>query len=102
MGAGQRALDTGEELLYSGKEEGSHHEEGVGILIAKEVKNSLLEWEAISPRIITARFKSTGRNVTVINAYAPTNLAEDDKKDQFYEQLQVVFNKVLKWIYQSC
>ena len=96
LGAGQRALDTGEELLYSGKDEGSHHEEGVGILMAKEVKNSLLEWEAISPRIITARFKSTGRNVTVINAYAPTNLAEDDKKDQFYEQLQAVFNKVPK------
>ena len=96
MGSGQTALTTGEELLYSGKEEGSHHEEGVGILIAKEVKNSLLEWEAISSRIITARFKSTARNVTVINAYAPTNLAGDDTKDQFYEQLQAVINKVPK------
>ena len=96
LGSGQRTLETGEELLYSGKEEGSHHEEGVGILIAKEVKNSLREWEAISSRIITARFKSTARNVTVINAYAPTNLAGEDIKDQFYEQLQAVINKVPK------
>ena len=96
LGAGQRTLETGEELLYSGKKEGEHHEEGVGILIAKEVRNSLLEWEAVSPRIITARFKSTARNVTVINAYAPTNLAGDDIKDQFYEQLQAVISKVPK------
>ena len=96
LGAGQKTLSTGEEMLYSGKEEGATHEQGVGILIAKEVKNSLLEWEAVSPRIITARFQSSARNVTVVNAYAPTNLATDDDKDQFYEQLQAVINKAPK------
>ena len=93
LGAGQQSLATGEEILYSGKEEGTH-EEGVAILIAKEVKKSLMQWEAVSSRIITARFKSTARNITVINAYAPTNLADDDTKDQFYEQLQGVINSV--------
>ena len=96
LGAGQRSLITGEEFLYSGKEEGSTHEEGVGILIAKEVKKSLLEWEAISSRIITARFNSAARNITVINAYAPTNLADEETKDRFYDQLQTVINKVPK------
>ena len=32
----------------------------------------------------------------MVNAYAPTNLATDDDKDQFYEQLQAVINKAPK------
>ena len=95
LSAGQLTLDTGEELLYSGKAERSTHE-GVGILISKETKNSLLEWDAVSSRIITARFKSSARNISVINAYAPTNLATEEKKDEFYEQLQAVLSKTPK------
>ena len=94
LSAGQLTLDTGEELLYSGKPDGSTHEEGVGLLISKESKYSLLEWDAVSSRIITARFKSSARNITVINAYAPTNLATPEVKDEFYEQLQSVLNKI--------
>ena len=90
LGAGQMTLSTGEEILYSGKEEGSSHEEGVAIMVAKETRAALLEWNAVSSRIITARFKAAARNVTVICIYAPTNLATPEAKDEFYAQLQSV------------
>ena len=41
-----------------------------------------------SPRIITARFNSKGRKITLINCYAPTNDTTDEIKQEFYESLQ--------------
>ena len=32
----------------------------------------------------------------MINAYAPTNLATEERKDEFYEQLQAVLSKTPK------
>ena len=58
-GCGKMAAATGETILYSG----NHHEQGVGLILSN---NSLMEWEPISARIITARFSPKWRNVTVI------------------------------------
>ena len=63
-------------------------------MVAKDTKKTLLSWEPVSSRIITARFQSTARNITVINAYAPTNQADIDAKEAFYEQLQSVFERI--------
>lgn len=55
-------------------------------MIRKE--QNLLEWEPISEKLITARFDSKYCKLTIIQCYAPTNEAEDDIKDDFYEQLK--------------
>ena len=34
-------------------------------------------WEPVSARIISAKFHSRQRNVTIIQCYAPTNMAEE-------------------------
>ena len=47
-----------------------------------------MEWMPISKRIIKARFYSKHKKLTVIQAYAPTNNAMDEEKDEFYNQLQ--------------
>ncbi|KAL9961514.1 hypothetical protein ACROYT_G030469 [Oculina patagonica] len=90
---GEITTTTGETFLYSENEE-DVHENGVGLLIAKEAARSLMEWEPISERIITARFASKVRNITIIQCYAPTNLAGLEDKEQFYEQLQGAIGKV--------
>ena len=51
---------------------------------------SLMEWEPISDRLIRARFSSNYCNLTILQCYAPTSEAEEDVKDDFYEQLQRV------------
>ena len=57
-------------------------------MLAKRAQEALIEWKPISPRIILARFRSKTRNVTFINCYAPTNVAEVDTKADFYDELQ--------------
>ena len=82
-GAGRLESD-GITILHSG---GQRHERGVGILLSEEASRSLLSWEAVNDRIITARLQKKFFNTTIIQAYAPTNTADDDEKNEFYKQL---------------
>ena len=42
------------------------------------------------------RLKDKCQNITIIQCYAPTNDAEDDVKECFYEQLQHVWDNIPK------
>jgi exonuclease III len=54
-------------------------------------KKSLLEWNPISPRIVTNFQKTTG-----IQVYAPTNEAQEIEKEDFYNALQYAVDKIPK------
>ena len=61
---------------------------------AQDTKQCLDSWRPISVRIIEARFFSHVIKTTVIQVYAPTNEADDEVKDDFYEQLQKIMDEV--------
>ena len=65
-------LNSGETVCYSGRMDGLH-QEGVGIVMDKAAKKSLLGWEAFNSRIIRARFFSKYVKTTIIKCYAPTD-----------------------------
>ena len=97
--SGQVQLATGEQLLYSGHlEDGAPHTEGVGLMLAPEAQRALIGWEPISSRIITAKFTTKRKDIklNIVQCYAPTNDTEEDKKDDFYERLQVVIDRLGK------
>ena len=73
-------------ILFSGKD--NTHSNGVVLITNRQVARSLMEWEPISDRLISAIFASNYCNITILQCYAPTNEAEEDVKDDFYEQLQ--------------
>src|SRR5258706_200987 len=79
----------GNSVYYS---EGSKHERGVGLILNPEVSRAVISWEPINDRIITVRLQSRYTKVTVIQVYAPTNAANDQEKDEFYEQMQDVLS----------
>ena len=93
-GTGRIRLASGDTIIYSGQEEGQPHTHGVALLMTPEATRALLSWELVSPRILTARFNSKDRRVTIIQCYAPTNMADIEDKVHFYEQIQSVIEKV--------
>lgn len=88
LGNGSYKSPTGRStFLFSGKEEGANHEAGVGLMLTPTAYKSLLSWNPISERFMTARFYSKVRKITIIQCYAPTELASTTEKDDFYSQL---------------
>ena len=62
--------------------------------MTEEAPKSLLEWTPISDRIITARFWSKYTKTIMIQVYAHTTIQTKMTKMYFYEQLQMVIDKI--------
>ena len=93
-GKGHFITEGGHTVVYSGHEE--IQRQGVGIWLRKDIANSLVSYEPISPRLVSVRIKAAPQDITLIQVYAPTADAEEDEHEQFYDQLQAAISKVPK------
>ena len=84
---------SGESVLYSGRSDNMHHE-GVAFILKKGISDSIIDWKPVSSRIIKIRLKGQQVNTTIIQCYSPTNDSDDEKKEEFYEQLQAELENV--------
>ena len=94
--SGQLRLSSREQLLYSGHiEDGAPHTEGVALMLAPKAHAALIDWEPVNSRILTAKFITKKKDIrlNIIQCYAPTNDAEEEKKDDFHQQLQAVLDR---------
>ena len=73
-------------IYYCGQE--SLRRNGVAIMVNKRVRNAVLGCNLKNDRMISVRLKGKPFNITVIQVYAPTSNAEEEKVEQFYEDLQ--------------
>ena len=60
-------------------------------MVYKRVQNAVLECSLKNDRMISVRFQGKPLNITVIQVYAPTSKAEEAEVEQFYEDLQDLY-----------
>ncbi|XP_030747693.1 uncharacterized protein LOC115876149 [Sitophilus oryzae] len=55
--------------------------------IHKKYKNNIRTWEEIDEQIITLEIEKNGHSIVIIGAYAPSEDADNNIKDEFYDKL---------------
>jgi hypothetical protein len=85
---------SGELLLCSGRAIGEKHEYGVGLIFSKDLRKSLIEWTAVSERLITARLNTRLRKLTTVQCNAPTNEETTEEKEVFYSLLEATLHQI--------
>ena len=85
--SGRRILASGHIIFYSCRTDNLHRD-GVAVIVTRKVEKTLLEWKPVNDRLMKVRFNSKFAKLTIIACYAPTEEAEEEEKDELYEQLE--------------
>jgi len=83
-------------LIYYSCNPNSTGQAGTGFLIQRLTMNKILSFEPISDRMCKLRVKGKFHNLTIINIHAPKEDKEEEIKEQFYEELQRIQDRVPK------
>ena len=60
---------------------------GCGLVIRNSFRERVIDWKPINERMCYLRIRGLFYNFSLICVYAPTEVAEEIDKDQFYQQL---------------
>ena len=64
------------------------------MLLNTKVRKTLIGFNPISSRIITARFNAAPFKITVMHAYAPTSASSDEDIEAFCNNLEDAVSKI--------
>jgi len=69
---------------------------GTGFMVRNEIKKNILSFEPYNERLCKLRIKGKFNNLSITSVHAPTEEKTDEEKEKFYEDLQIVHNKIPK------
>ena len=55
-GYGEEALEDGDTLLYSGRNDNLHYQ-GTGLMMTRKARSALVDWKPVNERLMTARLE---------------------------------------------
>ena len=87
---------TEERHKVSSVEKEDEYEHAVGFLVHKDIVNTVMGCRQVTSRFITIRLKAVPFNITIVQAYAPTSEYNDNKIEEFYDQLQNAIDQTPK------
>ena len=91
---GETTTEEGHKVFFGGKED--KHELGVGFLVHKNIVNTVMGCRTVSSRLIIIRLRAEPFNIRIVQACAPTSDYDDNKIEEFYDQLQNVIDQTPK------
>jgi hypothetical protein len=62
----------------------------------KKIKNDIIGFEPCNERLSKLRIRGRYYNISIINAYAPTEDKTDESREQFYDDFQNILDRVPK------
>jgi hypothetical protein len=80
-------------IFYSGSGNGKH-EHGVGFIVKEFLVKLVKKFEAVDDRLCYIIIEGKTSNIAIINCYAPTETADNDYKDSFYDNLERVYDMI--------
>ena len=90
-GTGETIVDN-HSILWSGHE--TRGRGGVALVLSPPARQALIEWQPIGDRILKARFRHRFGKLSIVVAYAPTDVAEEEIKDAYFNQLEATIASV--------
>ena len=73
--------------VIAGVPEGTRAKEGVALLLSEDMWANVLEWRAVSSRIVWVRLKLGRERVAIVSVYAPGSERTEEERECFWEQL---------------
>lgn len=80
-------------IFYSGPNNGKH-ENGLGFMIHDKILPCIKAFSAVTDRICYVRIADRIFDLVIINCYAPMEEKNEVIKDNFYEDLEAVYNSL--------
>ena len=91
---GDSTTEEGHMVFFSAIED--KHEHSVGFLVHKDIVNTVMGFCPISSRLITIRLRAVPFNINIVQAYAPASDYNDNKIEEFFDQLQNIIDQTPK------
>ena len=84
---GKNLMERRECMVYYSCHEKNHQFE-TGFIVSNRIKDSVIDFEPIDPRLCKIRLRGRTHNYSIICARAPTEESSEHDKDSFYEKLE--------------
>ena len=85
--------------IYSGHKK--EHKHGVGLLLIKALSQSVMEYHAMSNRILLVKIHGQPFDLSIIQVYAPTSASTEEEIEDLYSDLEDAYGKC-KWQLRYC
>lgn len=80
-------------VYYAGNED-RNHRQGVGFIVKRELKPSIISCLPYSDRVILLKLRGNPFNINFIQIYAPTTDKSEEMVEEFYDQIREVLKSV--------
>lgn len=75
-------------ILFINACEAGYHTHGTDFMIAKSLVGNVIRFTAVSNRLCVLPIISRFGSISIVNAYAPTEILNNNKDEEFYDHLQ--------------